>query len=1191
MQLKGLHFKLLNNLFEKGRKNFFGKLLQTYFKRWAHRDFPYDLTAAINGEKALFKFFCHKYLKPDFFNDMKNYGKFRFLRSLLGRTSKYHQRNLGDFWRRWWARVIKYRETMLQGMLLGRTCKLRLNKMFRDILAKRFGQWRSYVNAMNKFGNRLPEAKKAIQKHALKAFDPALNAFKDYKAKQGVLTKLGNTVMKTFMRRLFVAFMRWRHKCGLCGVDDMKLLLKQKVLRCLFNKTPKLMLLRWFVHWRSIRTVPVRETHLKMACDAIKRHVLNQYWPGFKREFNKKCLHHRMKLLGLRLVGRYQDHLKNAFKFWLEDTRHHLKHKNAKTIQNFVKNKLDRMMKDAKDKKNVDTVEKIGDIIKNGQNKKTLDDMKKMNKKKGLENMAKAIDNKRKNNLKGAKEALKKYGDDLNADKDRNAKKLQAMYRAYKCRTGIWGLIMKIRKLRMILRLMADRNLRYMYVAFKFWNKIANHDKFHDRARVIQKFLRGGIMSQLAERTREICLLWRLLAKRLWMNTAIGRFQLCKYNNRFNKMAWLLKKHFWNHFYNQIYLREKMRFLSRLFKIPESLRLKYLAFWFPKWRNTAKVLGDEEARKQRMNDLLFRIWGKMVGKYENMQAYYLRLWNRNAKQLKIQHSANVINKFVRDKWRLIVIRRMWQRLSYGLLLLQGKLSGFEIIRRFRFYKGSQSLERLAKIKERDHWNEFKNKVKHWRVVKLMWLIFAHHEDRQNMLMKRFGWRKYRHYVSKMKAIELALDNMVKAIDYRRHVIGTERLNSAMVIKKFLDWLRLARLRSGLNAIKDKSDGYLKVADKIDVINRCKDSLIAHNADVFAKRLYKLYVYKVLNKMNLFLDDYYRNVLGKHFGDILLNGLKDKFDENNQYKDQKQNNFQNKPIPIQKFNKKLETKNPRKVQSANLKKKPYKYVIPYLVKLLDKYRDNRKKDAFDAIKDRAKTNYLAKSLDNYGKKKEKGFLGIFLSSLNNYYLFQKQKPEYMNKLRLLFRRSFVQKVNEHILACRRIYRLSYLVKLSMMHKEVANGRYVRELIAKWRFMAMMKALTNKKVNEFRRNVEVMFSDMFGKDESLLTSEVEGIGNIAGYFKNEDKGFYEFIKKKHYVAENNKYKFNLASIGKWYEEYQVEEVKPVKQEKPFKEVSLKPVENVEKDRKESLNEPQIINYDVPIFQSKESKKLNK
>ncbi len=147
------------------------------------------------------------------------------------------------------------------------------------------------------------------------------------------------------------------------------------------------------------------------------------------------------------------------------------------------------------------------------------------------------------------------------------------------------------------------------------------------------------------------------------------------------------------------------------------------------------------------------------------------------------------------------------------------------------------------------------------------------------------------------------------------------------------------------------------------------------------------------------------------------------------------------------------------------------------------------------------------------------------------------------------------------------------------------------------MAKMKALTDRKVNEFKRNVEVMFNDMFGKDETTLLNEVEGIGNIAGYFKNEDKGFYEFIKKKHYISQNNKYKFELASIGKWYEEYQeVKEVKPAKVEKSVKEEKAEeiPVEkNVkkqkEKERKDSLVEPQIINYDVPVFQPKESKKM--
>ncbi len=56
---------------------------------------------------------------------------------------------------------------------------------------------------------------------------------------------------------------------------------------------------------------------------------------------------------------------------------------------------------------------------------------------------------------------------------------------------------------------------------------------------------------------------------------------------------------------------------------------------------------------------------------------------------------------------------------------------------------------------------------------------------------------------------------------------------------------------------------------------------------------------------------------------------------------------------------------------------------------------------------------------------------------------------------LLRRSWVRLVCKNMVPPSRVYRILYLIKMTMMHKTIAYQRFIRELIRKWRFSAFIQ----------------------------------------------------------------------------------------------------------------------------------------
>ena len=103
----------------------------------------------------------------------------------------------------------------------------------------------------------------------------------------------------------------------------------------------------------------------------------------------------------------------------------------------------------------------------------------------------------------------------------------------------------------------------------------------------------------------------------------------------------------------------------------------------------------------------------------------------------------------------------------------------------------------------------------------------------------------------------------------------------------------------------------------------------------------------------------------------------------------------------------------------------------------------------------------------------------------------------------------------------------------MHSNIANQRYYRELIRKWRFITFSKKMTRKKLELMYKNLHASYLQMadefFGEDSvnPSVIKEFEMFGNNVGMFTGENPQIGEEMSKKYYANVEKKYSFANGS----------------------------------------------------------------
>lgn len=104
----------------------------------------------------------------------------------------------------------------------------------------------------------------------------------------------------------------------------------------------------------------------------------------------------------------------------------------------------------------------------------------------------------------------------------------------------------------------------------------------------------------------------------------------------------------------------------------------------------------------------------------------------------------------------------------------------------------------------------------------------------------------------------------------------------------------------------------------------------------------------------------------------------------------------------------------------------------------------------------------------------------------------------------------------------------------MHKNIAEQRFYRELIRKWRFISFTKKMARKKLELMYKNLHAsylqMADEIFGDDNNINPSvfkEFERFGANVGMFTGQDAEVDEELNKKYYSTVDKKYVFTTRA----------------------------------------------------------------
>jgi hypothetical protein len=214
--------------------------------------------------------------------------------------------------------------------------------------------------------------------------------------------------------------------------------------------------------------------------------------------------------------------------------------------------------------------------------------------------------------------------------------------------------------------------------------------------------------------------------------------------------------------------------------------------------------------------------------------------------------------------------------------------------------------------------------------------------------------------------------------------------------------------------------------------------------------------------------------------------------------------------------------------------PIRKVLPSLIRYLDNIVNKKKKETFDKLKDEINKNKFCDLLKKFKEKTIKPMKEEYINKIKREAKYAESRPIYQVKLFKLLRKIYIKKIVTQLVEPSSLYNLFYLINLTKMHKYIAEQRFNRELIRKWRFITFTKKLARKKLELMYKNLHAsylqMADEIFGEENNINPSvfkEFERFGSNVGMFTGQEPQVDEELNKKYYTNVEKKYIFNNKS----------------------------------------------------------------
>ena len=851
-----------------------------------------------------------------------------------------------------------------------------------------------------------------------------------------------------------------------------------------------------------------------------------------------------------------KDLVHSKFYQWFAITKSLECQENAKIIQNFCRNKLNNYLRnklsnylDQLAKKYTSylinknaKVDKLNKALRHKPLKDALDAIKRRAKlndiKDALVNLLSKQDDKNKKIiLKHYLEKWRKKVNQLNNRENDMASKIQAAYRGYDFRK-LFNLDEKrIKILKNIIDkiIMAEDPLKILDSSLAKWRKKARKIECDENARIIQNYCRKIQKKILDNKYKRNLENYKNMANILNNIKAspkefFDRLKEIRRNKILEDLLNDLAKKRLNNLkdaFDKIKEYPRYKYLKDLMNIPDNLKDRILRKYLNKWRNKAM-------RYKGIMELLRSILSNYDDFKNNLIRYNLYRWQYKAKYLTQLENARIISEFCKPIIRNSEVIKKWKKLADGL---RNKNRGNEIddiLNKLRKLLGLKLLKKpiidnarkavLKTLRKNRYMKLFKDKIRPY--------FDRNDEYWKNDLLREY-FDRWRNNVNKLKNKDKALKEVMDLLDKLRKKNAANTLSDVFLTKKLLHDIPLFRAVAFLRKLKyvarerGKNDNLAK-----DLVN-ARNHLEPKKKSNLIKKLYKVYAYKVLNKLFNNLDNLQkRNIdpLKKKFIDLLNENLMRRAER--LYSETKEN----ETIPKNKKTS-FRLKKPTKLKDNQKKKLIYVSLAPKLVKYINQKILDRKQDGIDALKEKYISNKFCDLYKRWTQKQELEPKRELINKLRRIY--NKVESEGPLKLKLfkMLRREAIRRIFKKSRKVKKVMGMMYVTRLLVMQRELAREKFLRQLIRRWRYIAFSKRLALNKMKTIYKNLHMTYLEManclFGDEsnEPSVIKEFERFGTSVGMWENEKPNGEE----KYVKTIKTQYVFDPIEFEKYQKEY--------------------------------------------------------
>ena len=253
---------------------------------------------------------------------------------------------------------------------------------------------------------------------------------------------------------------------------------------------------------------------------------------------------------------------------------------------------------------------------------------------------------------------------------------------------------------------------------------------------------------------------------------------------------------------------------------------------------------------------------------------------------------------------------------------------------------------------------------------------------------------------------------------------------------------------------------------------------------------------------------------------------------------------------------------------------YKKIDKMFEKIIELDKEAKIKNSryfFDLLND-GKEQQFCSLYKAYSQKKMLNPKKELIAAMKNKNENIESKGKNMMKAFILFRKNYINSICQTMNKCYYLSNISYLIRLTMLHKKIAQQRFIKEVIQKWRFISFVKKMAKKKLKLMYKNLHVSYLDLanqiFGEEDELnplLIKEFQKYGNDIGMFSYDDNSLndessslFPTVKKKYLFNNTKTTKEETKTTEEIIEETDKDTNIPKKEEPTIEENNNRPIQ---------------------------------